>query len=103
MQSQPPSSDEALQRATELHLQGKLSDAERLYGAVLIAQPLNFVALHRLSVISLQQAQYEQALQRVEAALAVDPSSEPALMNKGTALLALGRNGEAIAAYKAAA
>lgn len=101
MSSKLPSSDEALQQATELHHQGRLSEAEHLYQQVLTRQPQNFVALHRLAVISLQQAQFEQALQRVESALVVDPLSEAALMNRGTALLALGRSDEAVAVYQA--
>ena len=37
-----------------LHQQGKLADAERIYGEVLQQQPKHFDALHLLGVIALQ-------------------------------------------------
>jgi tetratricopeptide (TPR) repeat protein len=93
---------ELLQLATELHGQGQLAQAEALYGQVLDAQPGNFEARHRLAVVSIQRGDFDEALQRVEAALQVDARSIKALSNKGSILLAMQRADEALACYDAA-
>src|SRR5262245_22373940 len=95
---EPLSITEQLQHATELHQQGQLADAERVYMQILRKEARHFIALHRLAILSLQQGRLEEALQRVDAALEVDPQVS-ALINKGTILLALKRHDDALALY----
>jgi predicted O-linked N-acetylglucosamine transferase (SPINDLY family) len=90
---------QALQRATALHEQGRLEEAEQAYANILTLEPSHFVALHRLAVLALQQGRHEDALRRVEAALRVNPGAEHALMNKGTILFGLGRHNDALVTY----
>jgi protein O-GlcNAc transferase len=93
------STSEALKHATELHHQGRLAEAERVYAQILEREPGQFVPLHRMAVVALQQGRLDEALRRVEAALRIDRHSESALLNKGTILLALKRYDDALAVY----
>jgi len=93
------STSEALEHATALHQQGRLTEAERVYAQMLEREPGQFVPLHRMAIVALQQGRLDEALRRVEAALRVDPGAEAALMNKGTILVALGRHDAALAVY----
>jgi protein O-GlcNAc transferase len=93
------STHEALEHATALHQQGRLTEAERVYAQMLEREPGQFVPLHRMAIVALQQGRLDEALRRVEAALRVDPGAESALMNKGTILVALGRYDAALAVY----
>ena len=47
-----------------LHQQGKLIDAQRIYGEVLQQQPNHFDALHMLGVIAAQTQQTELGVER---------------------------------------
>ena len=94
------STSEALEHATALHQQGRLTEAERIYAQILEREPGQFVALHRMAIVALQQGRLDEALRRVEAALRVDPGAESALLNKGTILLALERHDDALAVYR---
>ena len=98
---EPTATDEALGQATELHQQGRLTEAEQAYRQILAREPRHFVALHRLAIVALQQGRLDEALREVDAALQVEPRAEPALLNKGTILYGLGRAEEALAVYRA--
>ena len=98
---EPTATDEALGQATELHQQGRLTEAEQAYRQILAREPRHFVALHRLAIVALQQGRLDEALREVDAALQVEPRAEPTLLNKGTILYGLGRAEEALAVYRA--
>ena len=87
------------QRAIELHQQGQLAEAERLYRQILAAMPPHFDALHLLGVIKGQQNEFAAAVPFFEQALRVNPDSAAALNNFGNVLQALGRYAQALASY----
>jgi hypothetical protein len=78
--------DECLRRATRLHGQGKLSEAEPLYREILGRCPDHFDALHQLGVLKCQQSHNEEGTRLIRAALRLRPSSVDALYNLGLAL-----------------
>jgi thioredoxin-like negative regulator of GroEL len=67
--------DQALQQAVEAHRAGKLQDAERLYRAILQAQPQHPDANHNLGVMAVSLNQTEAALPLFKTALEANPSS----------------------------
>ena len=85
--------------AIELHQQGKLADAERLYRQILTAMPTHFDALHLLGVIKGQQNEFAAAVPFFEQALRINPASAAAFNNFGNVLHALGRYAQALASY----
>ena len=64
---------DVLQRAVQLHQQGRIAEAERLYGQVLSVAPTHFDALHLLGLVKLQQGQIDEGVRRIQAALAANP------------------------------
>lgn len=86
-------------RAIELHQQGRLAEAERLYRRILAAMPRHFDSLHLLAVVKGQQDEFEAAAELFEQALGINPDSAAALSNFGNVLQALGRYSQALAAY----
>jgi predicted TPR repeat methyltransferase len=86
-------------RAIELHQQGRLAEAERLYRLILAALPRHFDSLHLLAVIKGQQDEFEAAAELFEEALGINPDSAAALSNFGNVLQALGRYSRALAVY----
>lgn len=92
-------SDQLLKTAFQLHQQGNLAEASRLYGEVLRLQPRNFDALFLLGFSHLQRGECEDAQQLMQRALEVNPSSLDALRHRGTALQHLNRHAEALASY----
>ena len=91
--------DTALDAALELHQQGRLTEAEALYQAVLAARPNEFNALHLSGVLALQTGRAALAAERIEAALAIEPNAAIARSNLGNALRSLGRLNQALAQY----
>ena len=67
---------QALEKATTAHNEGKLQDAERLYRAILQAQPANADANHNMGSIALANGQVEAALPFFKIALDTMPSIE---------------------------
>ena len=92
-------SDQALRTAVQLHQQGKLAEASRLYGEVLRVQPKHFDALYLLGFAHLQRGEFEQAERMMGRALEVNPTSLDALRYRGAALQHLNRHAEALASY----
>ena len=86
-------------RAIELHQQGRLADAERLYRQILAAMPTHFDSLHLLRVIKGQQNDFAAAVPFFEQALRVNPESASAFSNFGNVLQALGRYNGALASF----
>ena len=71
----------ALQAAAEHLGAGRLDDAERLYDAVLAAQPDHAEALHRRGVLAFQRGAFDHAADLVRRAIALD-NAAPDLRNR---------------------
>jgi len=99
LQSKPLDVPRAVQQALELHHQGRLADAERLYTAVLAVRPDHFDALQMLGVIRLARGDHATALRLISAAMQARPNSPQVLLNHGIVLDALGRHDEALANF----
>lgn len=65
--------DANLTQAVAHHLAGRLADAERLYRAVLVADPRNPKAHHNMGVLALQVGRREAALLHFQTAVAANP------------------------------
>jgi tetratricopeptide (TPR) repeat protein len=87
------------QKAVELHLLGRLADADFLYRAVLAEVPLHTGALQMLSAIHHQKGEPAAALALLERIIALNPGDAAAHVNRGIALSALERLKEALASY----
>jgi predicted O-linked N-acetylglucosamine transferase (SPINDLY family) len=102
---EPPSRNQqpldltTIQEAVDFHQQGRLREAERLYQAVLQAQPDHFDALHFLGILRAQQGNAEAAVKLIALALEQNPRVAEAHSNLGNALQALGRHDKAISSY----
>lgn len=91
-----------LQDAIAHHQRGELAAARSIYQAVLAQTPQHFDALHLLGVLSLQTGDAQQAATLIAQALASappQPQHADANVNLGTALKALGRLDDALAAF----
>lgn len=87
--------DRTLHQAVQLHQQGRLDRAEKLYRGILRASPSHFDALHLLGVLKQQINRSDEALILIETALRLDTTA-PALSNFGSVLTSLRRPREAI-------
>jgi protein O-GlcNAc transferase len=90
---------EATAHAVALHQRGMLTEAERVYAAILRVRPEHFDALHLLGVLRQQQGNGAEAIRLIGAALKMNPKSVDALCNFGAVLNALKRHDEALAAF----
>ena len=97
-----PGVPQALQQAVAFHQQGRLDDAERLYGGILAGAPNNFDALHLLGVLMHQRGRSAEALRLIDKALAANAKSADALMNRANVLFGIKRFAEALAGYERA-
>ena len=79
-----------------LHQQGKLVDAEHIYGEILRQQPNHFDALHMLGVIALQTRRPEQAVELISKAIKLNAKVAAAHSNLGYALQDLKRSEDAL-------
>ncbi|HYH18709.1 MAG TPA: tetratricopeptide repeat protein [Azospirillum sp.] len=93
---------ELLMAALRHHQAGDLAEARRGYEQVLGAEPRNADALHLLGVIELQSGRPDIGLERVRAALSISAGAAAYHDSHGSALRALGRLEEAVAAYRRA-
>ena len=91
-----------LQKASQLHQQGKLSEAETLYHQLLEEDPKQLDVLHALAVLYAQSNQYDDALTTLDKAIAIDEALASLYNSKGNVYLRLGKQDEAIAQYKKA-
>jgi protein O-GlcNAc transferase len=94
-----PSAAQTVQQALGLHRQGRLFEAEALYGSVLARRPEHFEASYLLGMLKMQQGQPMQALPLIEAAVKIKPFAPEALTGLAAVLASLGRPAEALAAY----
>ncbi|MFZ3309671.1 MAG: tetratricopeptide repeat protein [Xanthobacteraceae bacterium] len=88
-----------IEQALALHREGKLDEADRVYGDLLVANPHNFDALHLAGMLRHQQGRSVDGLRMVAAALKAKPGAADARMNYGVILLALERHQEALASF----
>ena len=92
----PARTDADFQRATELHLQGRLPDAERLYQRILKTVPDHFDALHLLGVLKAQTGNGAAGAELIGKALALNPGDAAAHSNLGNVFLSLARFEDAV-------
>jgi tetratricopeptide (TPR) repeat protein len=85
-----------LEQALDLHGQGRLAEAERLYEQVLAANPNQAGARHMLGVLRAQQGRNQEALDLIAPVVAANPGDALALANFGNVLNALHRREEAL-------
>ncbi|MFD4635163.1 tetratricopeptide repeat protein [Streptomyces sp. NPDC058473] len=79
------------------------ADAALSDAAALAETPTERAAcLHRVGELAWERGEPAQALRRYDAALAADPGHHPALAGRARALASLGRNAEALQAYRSA-
>lgn len=92
-------SEALLMNAVRLHQAGDLVGAERLYGAVLRANPRNAQALYLLGFIHSQRGQFDEAERLIGQSLQLHPQSPDGWYNRGCALQGLQRHAEAVSCF----
>jgi predicted O-linked N-acetylglucosamine transferase (SPINDLY family) len=102
--AQAPASNIAplLAQALQCHRQGRLPEAERLYGEILKLRPDHVDALQMMSLIQLAKGEPARALQLMAGAMHGRKASPQMLLNHGLILNALERHQEAIESFDAA-
>jgi protein O-GlcNAc transferase len=98
----PSASAHEFRQGLARHQQGRLVEAERHYDAALQSRPDNFDALHMLGVIALQKGRFEQGVEIITKAVALNESSAIAFNNLAKGLKDLGRFDEAIVHFERA-
>lgn len=88
--------------AVEHHRSGRLSEAGKVYQAVLELDPNQVDALHLLGVLSGQLGRHEQAIQLITRAIELQPRFIEAHNNLGNVMHELGRLDAAEACYRRA-
>src|SRR5215472_13050003 len=88
--------------AFSLHEQGKLSEAERVYRAILASDDAHIDSLVHLGMIRLQTGSIEDAVELFRKAVDRDPNSAEAQAGLANALLAQSSLDEAATAYRKA-
>ena len=94
--------DETFIKARTEHQQGRIDAAEKGYLDVLRKQPQHIEALGLLAAIELQSGRAASAEKHFAKALKINPNSPVLHSNRGLALRALKRNGEALASCERA-
>jgi len=89
----------SFERGLALHRQGHRDEAERVYDAILAADPNHADTLHLCGVLRHQQGRSAEGLRLVAAALAAQPRSADVLTSHGVILDALKRHEEALASF----
>ena len=87
--------EQALQQAVAAHKEGKLQDAERLYRAILQAQPNHPDANHNLGVLAVAVGKPLEAVPLFQLALEANPHIEQFWLSYIDALIKLERFEEA--------
>lgn len=89
-------------QARQLHMAGRLGEAEPLYRRILAADPRHADALHLLGVMAFQLGRSEQAAAMIREAIAINGEVANYHSNLGNALKETGRQNEAVTAYQVA-
>src|ERR1019366_1048145 len=98
----PPSDDSDMRLASELHRQGRLADAERVYRRILARQPDHVDATHMMGVLAGQGRRSAMAVELFRRTIQLKPDFAAAHYHLGNALQELGRFDEAVVAYSKA-
>jgi tetratricopeptide (TPR) repeat protein len=93
----PPAIQAQFKTGLALHQQGKLTEATKIYEAVLIADKSHFAALHCLGVIAYQTGSFERAVDLIGRAVRINPMIAATDPYRGAALNQLNRHQEALA------
>jgi protein O-GlcNAc transferase len=91
-----------LNDAIQLHISGRLDEAEQAYRRILADQPNNPDALHLSGVIYYQRKQYPEAIESISRAIALGNRTPEYRNNLGNVYLAQGKVAEAEACYRKA-
>ena len=83
-------------QAVQLHQNGKLAQAEKLYRQFLSADPNHAVALHLLGLCLFQRGRVRDSLPFFERSVAIDTSDPGVHINHALALTAIGDNAGAV-------
>ena len=87
--------DQALQQGVAAHKEGKLQDAERLYRAILQAQPKHPDANHNLGILAVSVGKPLEAIPFFKLALEINPKVEQFWLSYIDALIKVERFDEA--------
>jgi protein O-GlcNAc transferase len=92
----------ALAKAIEHHLAGRLGEAERLYRGILCLDGRNADALHLLGTVAYQTTHTDAAAELIRKAIAVNGMDATYHTSLGNVLHGQGKFEEAVACYEAA-
>lgn len=95
----PPTLDQALQQTVAHHQAGQLQDAERLYSAILQAEPNHPDANHSLGVLAGQVGQQIAEIPYLNTALTINPAQRQCSPAYAEALLATGQTKDALSTF----
>ena len=87
--------DQALQKGVEAHKAGQIQDADRLYTAILKAQPEHPDANHNMGVLAVSVGKVQEALPSFKTALEANPSTGQFWLSYIDALTKLGKLADA--------
>jgi tetratricopeptide (TPR) repeat protein len=87
--------DQALQQGVEAHKAGQVQEADRLYTAILKAQPKHPDANHNMGVLAVGVSKIEQALPFFKTALEANPATAQFWLSYIDALIKLGKLADA--------
>jgi protein O-GlcNAc transferase len=90
------SAADAFQLALRHHQQGRLSEAESIYRAILEVDPEHADSLHLLGVLAMQAGEFTVALDRIQHAIRLRPMAAAYYGNQGLVLEKLDRLAEAV-------
>jgi predicted O-linked N-acetylglucosamine transferase (SPINDLY family) len=89
----------SFEQALDLHRQGRLDDAERVYLSILAQLPRHFDTVHMLGVLHHQRGEHDAARELLRRAINIDAHVADAHSNLGFVLQALKRQDEALASF----
>lgn len=98
----PPSSNDILRQAADLHRQGRLDEARRLYAQVLAREPDHVEALHLAGAAAAQQGKPAEGIRLLTRAARLDPRNAVVQLNLALTLSAAGQADAALRAIEAA-
>ena len=91
--------EKKFQEAFELHKNGSLQEAKKIYEAILEETPNDFNCLHHLGLIAKNNKEYLSAFELISQAITINPNSAAAHFNLGNVLKSLNKINDAIASY----
>ena len=91
--------EQALQQCASIHKKGKFQEAERLYRAILQAQPTNAEANYNMGMLAVGMGKIEESLLFFKAALDANPRTGQFWISYIDALIMLGRKADGRAVF----